>query len=478
MMQYEYLVSLRNHPAWRLLTADSAPLILGFFHLAFIKTNRRAIPAGELIAKLDDYLYHLRKIHGETFFPRAPREYLDAWAGGEQGFLRKYYPEKGDEPEYDLTPASEKVIEWLSSLAQKKFVGAESRLLTIFRLLRDIVRDSSTDPDERITELESQKAAIEAEIARLREGRLPPRDGTRIREQYLQAEETARGLLFDFRQIEENFRKLDRNTRQRIATSELPKGKLLDEIFGQEDAIKGSDQGRSFRAFWTYLMSPASQQELDRLLDRVLNLDELRDMASEEGLTQIRFRLLEAGEKVNETCALLVEQLRKFLDDQAWLENRRIMGIIRGIEKSAVGIRSHAPEGKAVARIEDVSAQIDLPMARGLFLPPRRPVIDDALNEGAADFDSSALFQQHYVDERVLQDRIRTALRGRSQISLKHLCELYPVERGLGEIIAYLNLACKDERAVVDSETTQAISWRDATGVTRKVYMPEVIFTG
>jgi hypothetical protein len=477
-MHYETLVSLRNHPAWRLLTADSAPLILGFFHLAFIKTNRRAVPAGELIAKLDDYLYHLRKIHGEDLFPRAPRDYLDAWAGGEQGFLRKYYPEKGDEPEYDLTPASEKVIEWLSSLEQKKFVGAESRLLTIFRLLRDIARETATDPNERIAELESQKAEIDSEIKRLSEGRLPAADGTRIREQYLQAEETARGLLFDFRQIEENFRKLDRDTRQRIATSELPKGRLLDEIFGREDAIKGSDQGKSFRAFWSYLMSPASQEELDRLLDRVLNLSELRDMVSEEGLSRIRFRLLEAGEKVNETCALLVEQLRKFLDDQAWLENRRIMGIIRAIEKSAVGIRSDAPEGKAVASIAEVGAEIDLPMTRGLFLPPRRPMIDDVLDEGKADIDSSALFQQHYVDERVLKDRIRTALRGRSQISLKHLCEMFPVEKGLSEIIAYLDLASKDERAMVATDTTQAISWRDAGGLTRKVYMPEVIFTG
>ncbi|MBW2367456.1 MAG: DUF3375 domain-containing protein [Deltaproteobacteria bacterium] len=261
-MEYDYFVKLKSHPAWRLLTADSAPFILGFFHLAFVKSNHRAIAAGELTAKLDDYLYHLRTIHGDEFFPRSPRDYLDTWASGEQAFLRKYYPEKGDEPEYDLTPASEKVIEWLSSLEQKKFVGTESRLLTIFRLLRDIVRDSSTDPEEQIQALEKKKAAIEAEISQLKQGRLQPRNETRIRERYLQVEETARQLLFDFRQIEENFRQLDRKSRQRIATSEKPKGKLLDEIFGQEDAIKGSDQGRSFRAFWTYLMSPASHEDL------------------------------------------------------------------------------------------------------------------------------------------------------------------------------------------------------------------------
>ncbi len=475
-MEYEYLVKLKSHPAWRLFTADSAPLILSFFHFAFIKPNRRAIAAGELIAKLDDYLYHLHTIYGDKLFPREPKEYLDTWAAGEQAFLRKYYPEKGDEPEYDLTPASEKVLEWLASLEQKKFVGTESRLLTIFRLLHDIVADSSTDPQEQIQTLEQKKAAIEAEIVRLKEGRLRPRDQTRIREQYLQLEETARRLLFDFRQIEENFRQLDRQTRQRIATSELPKGKLLDEIFGQQDAISDSDQGRSFRAFWSYLMSPASQEELDRLVARVLDLPEIEELTPDESLKRIRFSLLEAGEKVNATCALIVEQLRKFLDDQAWLENRRIMGIIRTIEKRAVAVRRKAPDEKSFAAIPNLKPEIELPMSRGLFRPLKRPVVDDAPRQGEADFETAPLFQQHYVDEHLLADRIRKALRGRSQISLAQLCEIHPIEKGLSEVVAYLNLACKDERALVAGDTTKAIFWTDADGKTHKVHMPEVIF--
>lgn len=40
----------QTHPAWRLLAADHAPLLLGFFDAAFIRPNRRAIPAAELIA--------------------------------------------------------------------------------------------------------------------------------------------------------------------------------------------------------------------------------------------------------------------------------------------------------------------------------------------------------------------------------------------------------------------------------------------
>jgi Protein of unknown function (DUF3375) len=476
-MKYEYLVSLRKHPAWRLLTADSAPLIISFFHLAFIQTNRRAVPSGELAAKLDDYLFHLRQVYGDDFFPRKPADYLDAWAAGEQAFLRKYYPEKGDEPEYDLTPASERVIEWLASLEPKRFVGTESRLQTIFQLLHDIVRDTSTDPKEQIRDLESRKAEIEAEIARLKQGETRPHNPTRVRERYLLVADTARRLLSDFRQIEENFRKLDRRTRARIATSDAPKGELLDEIFGEEDAIRGSDQGRSFRAFWGYLMSAASQEELDRLLARVLDLAEIRELAPEADLRPFRFHLIEAGEKVNATCSQLVEQLRKFLDDQAWLENKRIMAIIRDIEKQAVHIRQDLPAGSAFHRLRQVKAGIDLPMARGLYRPTRRALVDDAPETGDADFDTPALYRQHHVDERILRDRIRKSLRGRTQISLAELCRQHPIEKGLSEVIAYLHIACNDERAMIDTNVTRPVQWQDDCGRERQAQMPEVIFT-
>ena len=476
-MQYEDFKRLRSHPAWRLLAADHAPLILSFFHRAFIRSNRRAIAAGELTALLDDHLHHLREVYGADFAPRPPQEYLDNWASGQEAFLRKYYPEKGDEPEYDLTPASEKVLEWLTDLEPKQFVGTESRLLAIFRLLREIVRDTAVDPQEQIAALEIEKKRIEAEIARLRQGQIPPRDATRVRERFLLVDDTARHLLFDFRQIEENFRGLDRLARERIAIRDRSKGDLLDEIFGEEDTIRGSDQGRSFRAFWAYLMSPVSQTELDRLTARVLDLPEVQGLDAGAGLERLRFDLLEAGEKVNATCARLVEQLRKFLDDQTWLENRRIMAIVRDIEKNAVLVRQSPPPGFEFHLLDQLRPGIDLPMARGLFRPARPARVDDAPGPGVVDFATPALYRQHHVDEARLKRRIRRALRGRAQVSLAELCRRYPVEKGLSEVIAYLHIACNDERAAVDTARSVAVAWTDAEGRRRTVHMPEVIFT-
>jgi hypothetical protein len=476
-MEYEYVVGLKKHPSWRLMKADSAPLIISFFYRVFTKDNRRTIPAEEMIEKLEDYLFHLRAILGEDAYPRAAKAYLDEWSGAETGYLRKFYPARGEEEEFDLTPASEKVIEWLAAFAPSRFIGTESRLLTVFRLLREIVKEAKVDPEAEIRHLEQEKSRIERELSALKAGDYAPMDKTRIRERFLEAEQTARRLLFDFRQVEENFRQLDRKTRQSIAMSEAAKGVLLDEIFGEQDAISGSDQGKSFRAFWQYIMNPASQEELETLVTQVLELQEIKNLAGDEHLGRIRFQLIDAGERVNATCALLVEQLRKFLDDQTWLENKRIMEIIRSIERQAVGLREDPPDSrKAFARVDHVKPEIGLPMARGLFQPPTPIRVDDRVEVGHGDFETDILYQQQAVEEKVLRQRIRQALKGRSQVTLAQICESHPLDKGLSELLGYLHIACKDDNAVVETDSNALIFYTDASGKRRKAVMPEVIF--
>lgn len=475
-MQYEYLVGLKKHSSWKLLGADSAPLIISFFHRIFIKGNRRTIPASDMIAGLDDYLFHLRRILGDGAYPRQARAYLDEWAGAETGFLRKFYPSRGEEAEYDLTPASEKVLEWVGSFTPKQFVGTESRLLTIFRLLKEIVTDAMVDPDAEILRLEMEKEQIERKLANLKAGYYPVKDSTRIRERFLEACETSQRLLSDFRQVEENFRQLDRKTREKITISDSSKGELLDEIFGEQDAINGSDQGKSFRAFWQYIMSPASQEELELLLRQVLDLPDISDLDNGEHLERIRFKLIDAGERVNETRGQLVEQLRKFLDEQTWLENRRIMEIIRNIEKKAVKIRERPPQNVDFTHLDHVKPDMGLPMARGLFQPPKQIAVNDQVTVGKGDFKATALYEQQFVDKKELISHIRSSLKGRSQVTLVEICEKFPVKKGLTELLTYLQLASESDNAIVESDLAASIIYEDMNGHKRKAVMPEVIF--
>ncbi|MHB0888488.1 DUF3375 domain-containing protein [Acidithiobacillus sp.] len=469
-----------HHPAWRLLRSDHAPLVASFLQRVFVAPNVRGMAAADLAEALEDELYALRQHLGDEAFPKPALDYLNDWAAPDKGWLRKFYRSGTDEPQFDLTPATEKAIAWLGQLSERSFVGTESRLLTLFELLKQMSEGSESDPAKRIAELHKRRDEIDNEIARVLAGDVPLLDDTALKDRFQQFMQLARELLTDFREVEHNFRQLDRKVRERIALWEGAKGALLEEIMGERDAIGDSDQGRSFRAFWDFLMSSRRQEELTNLLDRVLALPPVADLKPDARTRRVHYDWLEAGEHTQRTVAQLSQQLRRFLDDQAWLENRRIMDILHGIEAKALALRQSPPPGDVVT-IAEPAASVELAMERPLYTPALKPLIADiALQEGDDEVDPSALYGQVVVDKARLARHIRQALQAHSQITLRELVDGQPLQQGLAELVVYLQLGSDSFQAVVDENTTDLIAWdavaRDGAASRRQARLPRVIF--
>lgn len=477
-MDYQQLlIQRRTHPAWRLLAADNAPMIASFLHAAFIVPNVRAVARSQLASQLDDHLYQLHETAGEITFPKAAGAYLDDWASDERGWLRKYYPAGVDEAHYDLASSTEQAIDWLRHLGQRAFIGTESRLMTVFDLLHQIVDGTELDPRARIAELKRKKAEIDVEIAQIGAGRIDLMDPTQVRERFLQMAATARELLSDFRAVDHNFRSLDRQVREQIATWDGSKGALLQAIFGQRDLISETDEGKSFRAFWDLLMSPARQDELSELLASVMNLAPVRELETDGRLQRIHYDWLEAGEVTQRTVARLSEQLRRYLDDQAWLENRRIMQIMRDIEQRALALRGQIDE-RAFRELDTPAPQLAMPMERTLYTPPFKPKITRQILEDESETVSAdALFEQIHVDPARLAANVRRALQTRRQISLADLMTEFPLEQGLAELAAYLKLATQDSKAAIDDDASEKVRWTDEQGRVREATLPLIIYS-
>jgi flagellar motility protein MotE (MotC chaperone) len=476
-MDYRTLQTLRrNHPAWRLLTAEHAPLVVSFLYRTFLQPNVRTLAQQELVSRLQDYLFYLSEQSSETLFPKPAVHYLDDWSSDEHGWLRKYYPADSDEPQYDITPATEKAIDWLAGLGRRQFIGTESRLKTVFTLLREMTEGTEMDPAARIAELEKRKAQIDADIQQIREGRISLLDVTQVKDRFLQMADLARGLLSDFRVVEQNFRELDRAVRERIATWEGGKGALLEDILGERDVITESDQGKSFRAFWDFLMSPSRQAEVSELLRAVFLLEAIQELAPDRRLLRIHYDWMAAGEVAQRTVARLSQQLRRYLDDQMWLENRRIMQLIREVEQLALAVRGNLPDGSFV-ELDEAAPAIDLSIDRPLFRPPFRPSLAEYIVvEGSQDLRADALFEQTYVDKLRLTAHIRRMLQTRSQVSLAEVVEKAPLEHGLAELVAYLSIAADSDTAIIDDRNKQILSWTEESGNMRRATLPLVIF--
>jgi flagellar motility protein MotE (MotC chaperone) len=480
-LDYATLDALRSHhPAWRLLRSDHAPLVASFLHRVFVVPNVRVMAAADLAEALEDALYALRLHLGETTFPKSALEYLNDWAAHDKGWLRKFYRSGTDEAQFDLTPATEKAIAWLAQLSERQFVGTESRLLTLFDLLKQMSEGSEADPAKRIAELRKKRDEIDAEIARVQSGDAPLLDDTAVKDRFQQFTQGARELLTDFREVEHNFRQLDRRVRERIALWEGSKGALLEDIMGERDAIADSDQGKSFRAFWDFLLSSRRQEELTALLERVLALPAVAHLNPDARTRRVHYDWMEAGEHTQRTVAALSQQLRRFLDDQAWLENRRIMDILHGIESKALALRD-APVPGHMMEMAQPSADIALAMERPLFTPTVQPVIADlVLQVGDEDIDPAKLFDQVVVDSARLARHIRHALQDRAQITLGELVASQPLQQGLAELVAYLQLGSASFSTVVDEDRPEPIHWHtlatDGQTITRSARLPRVIF--
>lgn len=480
-LDFDTLETLRtHHPAWRLLRSDHTPLIVSFLHRAFVVPNVRVMAAVDLTEALEDELYALRLQQGETIFPRTAQEYLDDWAAPEKGWLRKFYKPGTDEAQFDLTPATEKAIAWLVQLSERQFVGTESRLLTLFDLLKQMNEGSQVDPAIRLDVLHKKRDEIDAEIVRVQAGEVSLLDDTALKDRFQQFMQGARELLSDFREVEYNFRQLDRRVRERIALWEGSKGELLEEIMGERDAIADSDQGRNFRAFWDFLLSSRRQEELTKLLEQVLQLPAVIALQPDARTRRVHYDWLEAGEHTQRTVAALSQQLRRFLDDQAWLENRRIMDILHGIESKALVLRETPPAG-AVMGMAAAQADIELTMERPLFTPAIKPAITQlVLQAGDENIDPSALFDQVVVDKVRITRHINHTLQDKAQITLYELLSVQPLQQGLAELIAYLQLGSDSYKTVLDEDTQEPVHWQvmDDKGeeVIRIARLPRVIF--
>lgn len=460
----------RSEAAWRLLRADHAPLVLGFLGQVFIEENVRSLPLRDLEARLDDVLFAANQ--SETVYPRSAKDYLTDWSAPEAGWLRTTYPPGSDEPWADATPAVERAWAFLESLQARSFVGTESRLTTVFDLLRQIVHGAETDPDARLAELQRRRDLLDEEIERVRAGEIEVLDTVALRDRYAQLAATARELLADFRQVEDNFRALDRGLREQIADWHGSKGDLLDEVLGRRRGIAETDQGRSFQAFYDFLLAPDRQDEFRELLARTHELAAID--TPDPRMSRIHHDWLDAGERTQQTVRQLSEQLRRFLDEQVWLENRRVVELVRAIESAALRLRDDPPDLDTV--IDGIGVTVSLPTHRPLYTPAGRdPLADVVVTDADEQLDVSALFEQTYVDRERLVAGVRRALTHHTQVGLSELVRRHPLERGLAEVVTYLSLTDRTFDVVFDDSVRERMAWTDGE-VERTASVPRVTY--
>jgi hypothetical protein len=462
----------KNDKTLQILRAEHFPLLISLFHLAFKQQDRIFYQQQDLRNILSDYLYSLEQ-QGIDDFKNDPLDYLQQWA--KQGYLRRYY-DVGDEPVYELTPATENALKWLDDLNKQQFVGTHSRLLQLFSILKQLVNNTAS-PYERVKKLEEDRVKLDKEIEDAKRGVYEKTDDTRIREDYLLADETAKRLLADFRQVEQNFRELDKDTRQAIIKSSLTKGKLLDDIFSKQDFLWSTDQGKSFKAFWEFLMSRKMQEELELLITKINELPAIKQLKSDVTIDRLKTNLVEAGDKVNRTNDGLLEQLRKFVEQKSLLESKRILNSLEWIETHLLEMKDSIDTNFPLLTIDGLFKPSFI-MERPLFKPPVKVIFQDAeITEGESTEETDALYEQFFIDIELLKENIRLLLKNKSQVSLDEVFRHYRPVKGIAEVLGYMQIASRENKHLIDFERSlELIVENIETEKQFTVQVPVVVF--
>ncbi|MCL5978212.1 MAG: DUF3375 domain-containing protein [Nitrospirae bacterium] len=473
---------LKTHRTVTLITADNATLIISFLFKAFkqnpngFKTD--TISEKDLTDQLSDYLYILNR--DEVQFPRQPKQYLTDWTNA--GYLRKY-PVKNDEFLYELTAATENVFKWIDSLDKREFVGQESRLKNLFESLKELSSKSKSDYATRMKELEEKKKQIEQEIEDVKHGKMDVLDDRQIKEQYFLIEETAKNLLADFRQVEQNFRELDRRFRQKIITTNLVKGKVLEDFFQQQNNLLEEDQGKSFNAFWEFLLSQSKQEEFEKMINEVLNLPAVQEVQRESfSIANVRNDLIEAGDKTKRSTNSLLEQLRKYLEHKSFTENKRIYDNIQEALK-IISVNVNKDFSKLDLLQLDNVIDIDLILGQGWeirgFKPPVKiKFANTNLEEGKSTSDNNQLFEQFEINVVELKNNIKVALKNKTHISFSDFVKEFEIKKGVAEIVAYVEITLNEKsRHIVKNDAHDFIDIKNSkTNKKFKVKVPQIVF--
>jgi hypothetical protein len=224
-------------------------------------------------------------------------------------------------------------------------------------------------------------------------------------------------------------------------------------------------------------MAPARQEELSLLLEKVFAMEAVISMQADVRLKRIHYDWLEAGEHTQRTVAKLSQQLRRYLDDQVYLENRRIIHLLQGIELSALAVREQGPAAGPFMFIDEPAPEVNLPLERPLYAVPIRSVILSGVEAGdGAGINLDMLYGQINIDRTQLQATIRKMLQTRSQVTLLEITHEHPLKHGLAELISYFVIAGADPRAVFDETETDTLTWNSAPDLSHGARVPRVIF--
>jgi len=474
-------------PAVQIVRMRNAHWVIPFLFKAFKTENILSLPEPVLISLLAEELRNhsegtedleeARIEFGEDEESRA-RKYLLNWV---QRRLLQDYPDADAVTQYQLSAHTEKLFQWLQSLEKRQFVGTESRFRFLFQTLREMVEYTEDNAAKRLEELKNRRAEIDKEIKRIELGFKPEiYTNAQLRERLEWFTRLSHELLSDFREVEDNFKYIHRHIVEQHTKAEVNKGAIVGYAFEAYDALRKSDQGKSFYAFWDFLVSRAGQEEWRQLTDQLLQLLQDREIDGDTDFVQnIKSLLLQQGRSVYDSNDRMAEKLSRIITEKEIARHRRLRQQIGSIKELVFQFMDDAPPPCGLQLQE--STPIKMNMERRLNLAEKQaPGIVRQPSNAKEKVEDLLRFNRmlntSHIDRKKLWQNVEDALRKRTTATLSEIIESAGLEYGVAEVVSYFSfLREKASRVQSMQEITELIPLDE--GRTKFIEVPYLLFS-
>jgi Protein of unknown function (DUF3375) len=475
---------LNTSPSVELLRLRNREMVIAFLAKTF--SHKQVVISSENIHnQLADFLEgsedevdedgDLTKL--DTFEVKA-KKYIQSWTN--KGFLTNYPDEQG-EIFYELSSHSSKTLDWLASLKKEEFVGTESKFNNILNQLKELVEFTNENTEKRIQILEERKLEIEKQIKRIKIGQdVKVFEEYEIVPRFKQLNQSARELISDFKEVEDNFKEITKGIYQKHADESLSKSDILEFTFDAIDELKNSQQGKSFYAFYTFLLSRDLQTQWENLTKELYDtLEQKAVPVNDPFLKGMKKHLHGSGQKVYKANDKMAEKLSRIIRESESSKSEATKTVIQEIKKQLLEISMHKKAPDISFELEN-QIGINMPFERKLTFEQSEELVYAGKPIVANDDISAAnhlrkLFAQSNIDKALLRKRIKDVLKEKSQASLLDIIENYGgLEKGLPELFGYIGVV-KEFKHMVSAEKTQHIVFDVENR--KQIKIPEIILS-
>lgn len=481
--QTKILEIIDNSPSVALLRARSCSTIIEFFMIAFGEVT--TVSYENIHAQLADFLNNHDIEDDEendnqifdTYEEKAIK-LIKKWT--DSGYLTNYRNEDG-EIYYELSSHSSKVIDWLSGLKSEEYIGTESKFKSIITQLKELVEYTNEDKEKRLQLLEDKKLEIEQQIQQLKMG-----EDVKVFEEYeivprfQQINKLAKELLSDFKDVDDNFKAIIKEIYQKQIDPTLNKGGILQYTFDALDELKSSSQGKSFYAFWEFLLAREMQSELDSLIDELFQTLKERNIDTRDTFLQNMVSYLyESGRKVYQTNDKMADKLSRIIRENEASKSDIVKRVVQEIKNTLIEISKKKRKPDISLEVED-GIEINIPFDRKLTYEQNENIEynikPESLTLSIKDFEElGKVFGNMVIDRKEIEKNIRESLKGQSQVTLFDVITQHPLKQGLPELFAYFGILSHYQHKTINEDKHQAIAFDNVHN--KCILIPEIIIS-